>query len=87
MAEVEQIDGGEVPGWEKFNFEIGQKPSHRHPKIIPHHHDALDSSTVALTKGLNQSRVVFVSLGVEPLLELVKDNQHLLAHGDSLSPA
>ena len=77
MAQVEQIDGGEIPALQKFNFQIGEKPSHHHPEIIADHHDGLHSPTVALTKSLDQLRVVLVPPGVEPLLELVEDNQHL----------
>ena len=49
----------------------------RHPEIIPHHHDRLDMLAVALPKGGDQFRVLLTPLGMQPLLELVQDQQHL----------
>ena len=59
----------------------------RHPEIIPHHDDALHPAAVALPQGLHQFGVLFFLLGVQPLLELVEDDQHLLADGNALAPA
>ena len=42
-------------------------------------HDGLDVLAVALPQGGDQFRVLLAPLGVEPLLELVEDQQHLLA--------
>ena len=38
----------------RSNFQFGDEPGHRHPEIVPDHHDALHPPTVALTKGLHQ---------------------------------
>ena len=51
----------------------------RQPEIVPHHDDALHPAAVALPQGLHQFGVLLAALGVEPLLELVQDDQHLLA--------
>ena len=76
-----------VPAFDEPNLELPQEAGHRHPEIIPHHDDALHAAAVALPQGLHQFGVLFVLLRMEPLLELVEHDQHLLAHGDALSPA
>ena len=75
----------ELLAFDKPDFQLSHEASRRHPEIVPHHHDALDSATIALPKGLNQFRVLFFLLGMEPLLELIQDDQHLLANRDALS--
>ena len=45
----------------------------------------MNPATVALTQGLHQLGVLLFFPGVEPLLELVEDDQHLPAHGSSLA--
>src|SRR5437870_2124939 len=79
MARIEEIDEDDVAALKKLYFEIGHEPADSEPKIIPHHDDALHPPTVALTKGLDQLRILFAALGVEPLLELVEHQQQLLA--------
>ena len=60
----------------------------RHPEVVAHHDDALHPAAVALPQGLHQFGVLFVLLGVQPLLELVEDEQHLLARlEEALAPA
>ena len=84
MVEIKQIGQGNVVTFEKSNFQFSQEPTHRHPEVIPHHHDALHLASVTLPQGLHQIAVLFFFLGVQPLLELVEHDQHLFAHRDAL---
>ena len=54
MIDVEEIDSRRVLAFDEANFQFPHESGDRHPEIIPDHHDALDSSAVALAKGLNQ---------------------------------
>ena len=60
---------------------------HAHPKVIAHHDDALHALAVALPQSLGQFRVLFSPLGVQPLLELVEDDEHLLGLVQALALA
>ena len=84
-SKSKQIDQSTVLTFNKPNFQFPQEPTHRHPEVIPHHHDALHSATVALPQGLHQIGVFFFLLGVQPLLELVENDQHFLADRDALA--
>ena len=54
----------------------------RHPEVVPHQDDALHAAAVALPQGLRPARRSrSLALGVQPLLELVEDDQHLLPAG------
>ena len=44
-----------------------------------HHHDRLEMLAIALPQGSDQLRILLAALRMEPLLELVQDQQHLLA--------
>ena len=56
----------------------------RHPEVVAHHDDALHPLAVALPQGFDQFRVFIDRLGMQPLLELVEDDQHLLARRNAL---
>ena len=60
------------------HFQVPHEPACRQPEIVPHHHDRLDMLAVALPQGGDQFGVLLSSVGMEPLLELVQDQQHLL---------
>ncbi len=51
------------------------------------HHDALHTDAVALPQRLNQFGVLLLLPGVEPLLELIEDDEYLLAGRNALTPA
>ena len=87
MIDVEEIDRRGVLAFNEANLQLPHEPGRRHPEIIAHHDDALHPSAVALPQGLNQFRILFFLLGVQPLLELVEDDQHLLAGRNALPPA
>ena len=48
------------------------------PEIISHHDDRLDMLAIAMTQSSDQLRVLLATLRMEPLLELVQDQQRLL---------
>ena len=78
MAGIEEIDGRAMfsPST-RSDLQVPHEPARGQPEIIPHHHDRLDMLAVALPKGGDQFRVLLTPLGMEPLLELVQDQQHL----------
>ena len=85
MAYRKKINQRRVLAFNKANFQFPHEPSRCHPKIISHHHDALHMFAVALPQGLHKFGVFFILLGMQPLLELVKHDQHLLAGWNSLA--
>ncbi len=84
MIQVEEIDGGRVVGFQESNFKLLHEPSCSHPKIVPHHDNALHPFPIAVPQGFDQFRVRLVLFGMKPLLELVEDNENLLACEESL---
>ena len=85
-SQVEEIDQRRVLAFDESDLQLPHEPGHRHPEIVPHHDDALHPPAVALPQGLHQFRVLFFLLGVQPLLELVEDDQHLLARRECPGP-
>ena len=85
MAKSERDRPPRNSAFEQSDFQLSHEPSRRHPEIIPHHDDALDPAAIALPQGLHQVRVFFFLPGMEPLLELVQDDQHLLANRNALA--
>src|SRR5207253_4097579 len=78
MQQVEEIDRCKIVTLDKPHLQCAHEASRRHAEVIPHHHNALQPPAVALPQGLHQFRA-FVLLGMQPLLELIEDNQHLVA--------
>ena len=73
---VEQVDRGRRSGpATSSDLQLAQEPGQGQPEIVPHHDDALDVLAVALPQGLGQFGVLLLPLGVQPLLELVEDEQ------------
>ena len=66
------------------NFKFSHKPGGSHPEVVPHHENGLHSLAIALTERLHQFSIL--SVGVKPLLELVHDEQYLLARRNALTP-
>ena len=60
------------------NLQALHEPANRKPEIIPHHDNALQPSAITVAQA-HEFGVRFVSPGVQPLLELVQHQQHLLA--------
>ena len=85
VVQVEEIHGRRVLSFEEADLQVPHEPGRRHPEIIPHHHDGLEMFAIALTKGGDQLGVLLTSLGMEPLLELVQDQQHLALRWQDLT--
>ncbi len=79
MAEVEKINEGRVLALEQLNFQVRHEPADREPEIVPDQDERLQMLAVALTQGGGQLGVFLGPPGMEPLLELVEDQEHLLA--------
>ncbi len=82
-----QVHQRTVLPFDQSDFQIPQKPADSKPEVVPHHDHALRPATVALPQGLHQFGVLLLLLGVQPLLELVEDDDDLLADRDALPPA
>jgi hypothetical protein len=87
VVEVEQVGQGRVLTLEQIDLQFDHEPRRRQPEIVSHHHHALDAPAVTLPQGLHQLRVLLFLPGVQPLLELVQDDQHLLARRQALPAA
>ena len=84
MAEVEEIDDGEVVALRRIDPELPHEPEQGHPEVVPHHHERLDPPAVAMTAVPAASSVSSSDApGMEPLLELVDDEQNLVSSRDS----
>src|SRR5262249_12387296 len=77
VVEVEEINGCRVFSFDEVDLQSPHEPGRRHPEIIPHQHDRLDMLAIAVPQGGDKFRVLVTSAGVQPLLELVQDQQHL----------
>jgi len=78
MASGEEIDQGDVLTGRQFDLQIGHEPARGEPEIVPHHDDRLEMFSIALSQGSDQFSALLTPLGMQPLLELVQDDQHLL---------
>ena len=87
MVEVEEINGCRVLPFDKADLQIPHEPGRRHPEIIPHQHNRLNMLAIAVPKSGDQFRVLLTSLGMEPLLELVQDQQHLPLRWQDATPS
>jgi hypothetical protein len=78
MARIEKINGGRILSLDQFNLQFRHDPSRRHPEIVSHQRDRLEVPAITLTQSGNEFCVLLTPLRMEPLLELVKDNEELL---------
>src|SRR5262249_20917291 len=75
VARVEQVHGGEVVPLDDADLQVAHEPGRGHAEVVADQGQALHVLAVALPQGPDQLGVRFRPLGVQPLLELVKD-QH-----------
>ncbi len=85
VIHVEEIDQADVAAFDQRDFQLSQEAADPQPEVVPHHHDALDPSAVTLPDRLNQLGVLFLAFAVEPLLELIQDDQYLRTQWNALS--
>ena len=69
----------------QFRFEVGHESSDRQPEIVADHEQALQSHAVTLPQSGQQFAPISVGLAVQPLLELIDDQQQFLARWQILS--
>ena len=86
LARIKEIDQPGVLSLNKPNFQGLHEAAHCEPEIIPHQDEGLHAASIALPQGLGQFRGLVPAMGVQPLLELVDDQEHLLARGDASAP-
>jgi hypothetical protein len=77
MTGIEQIHQGAVFAFNQADFQFTHEPAGGEPEIIAQEHHSLNPRTVALAESGHQFRVPLIALGMEPLLELIQDQQHL----------
>ena len=78
MPEVKQIDQSAVLAFYEPDLQLLHETADCEPKVVPHHHHALDSLPITVSKSFHQFSALSSSGGVEPLLELIKDDENLL---------
>src|SRR5262245_61152541 len=58
MAGIEKINSGGVLALDQPDFQGIQEPCRRHPEIVTHQHSRLNMLTIAMTKSVDQFRVL-----------------------------
>ena len=86
MLQVEQIDEGDIRVRFQVDLQLAHEPAGGQPEIVPDQDDRLDVLAVALPQGGDQLGVLLALPGEQPLLELVEDQQHLLARAERPPP-
>ena len=86
MAQVEEIDDGDVLIGDQIDLQVAHEPGRGHPEVVAHQDDRLDVLAVALPQGGDQLRVLLAPPGEQPLLELVEDQQDLLRRARATRP-
>jgi hypothetical protein len=62
----------------EMNLQSVHKPADGEPEIIPYHDYCLQPPAIAQSQVLHEFAVLLVFLSVQPLLELVQHQQHIL---------
>ena len=70
----------------RSDLQVSHEPAGGKPEIVPHHHDRLNMLAVAVTKSGDQFGVFLAPLGVQPLLKLIQNQQHLYAQFSGCGP-
>ena len=79
MTQVEKIDSLKVFLRHQFDFQVVHETGRGHPKVVAHQQQGLNMGAIALAEGLSQLPVVHAVFLVEPLLELVDDQDQFFA--------
>ena len=87
MAGIKEIDQGDVLIRYEIDLQVPHEPAGGEPEIVPHHHNGLDMLAIAVPKSGDQFRVLLASLRMEPLLELIQDQQHLALRRQDATPS
>jgi len=86
MAWIKKIDESDVLIRDEIDFQVPHEPTGGEPEIIPHQHNGLDMLAIAVPKSGDQLRVLAAALRMEPLLELVEDEQHFALRWQDATP-
>ena len=86
MAGIKEIHKMAVLCFGEANLEVLHKAIHCQPEVDPYHDNALQTRPVALPQGLDQDRVLFALMSVQPLLELIEHDHQLSACRQSWPP-
>ncbi len=79
MSQWKEIEGAGVPTLDQSHLQGVEEAGNGHPEIVTYHQDALDASPIALAQGLYQRGTLIVWSRMQPLLELIENDQDLLA--------
>jgi len=77
MAWIKEIDESDVLIGYEIDFQVLMKRLAASQKSSPHQHDCLEMFAIAVPKSGGPARCSLTSLGMEALLELIQDQQHL----------
>ena len=77
MRRVEQVDHLHILPQGEWYFDLLHETTERHPEVVANQQDTLDPIAVALPQRIEQLRVGAAVHLVEPLLELIDNNQQL----------
>ncbi len=83
---VEQVDQRRVLALDQIDLQLGQKPADRQPEIVADQQQGLQTLAVALPQCLDQRHAIRVGASVQPLFQLIEDQQHLAAFRQPASP-
>ncbi len=75
VPRVEELDRGGVDALRQRDIDRLQKARHGHPEVVAHHDQGRNSPAVTLLERPHQLGVGLVGVGLEPLLELVEDEE------------
>src|SRR4051794_14187881 len=73
---VEEVNGGGIDFLQEPHLQLPHETGRGHPKIVPHHDNALQATAVALTQRVEKLAGICSIVGVKPLLELIEHEQN-----------
>jgi hypothetical protein len=77
MAGIEEIHQGAVLAFKQSDLQVPHEPACGEPEIVPHEHHGLDMLAIAVPKSGDQFSFLLTPPSMEPLFELVEDQQYL----------
>ena len=86
MTGIKEVDRREVVAFEDRRFQLTHEARGCHREIVPHHHDGLQLTAVALAQGVDKLSLLLGAAGVQPLLELIHHDHNLVTVRRTTSP-
>ena len=87
MTGIEKVHQGAVLSFDQADFQVAHEPAGGEPEIIPDQHHGLDMLAIAVPERGDELGVRLAPPGMEPLLELVEDQEHLPLGRQEAAPA